>query len=340
MAVAGRRAARASGARSRCAGTAGGETAGAFEALNRAGDWAEFTAAVERFAAPSQNFVYADVDGQHRLRDVGRAAAAIRRRRHDAHRWHDRRRRVERHASTPSTLPRLFNPERGYITSSNNQIDRQWPGLITRDWAAPYRATRLQRAARRGERRRSCERPREWQNDVTGLGAGGRAGGGRWRARRWRKARRRTRRRSTCCSSCAPGIGAIDDRPVVTLYHLFEDALWRRTFVDEMGDPLFNRFYEWAGAERPAGLYAILDDPTVAVVRRHRHARPRETRDDIFVLAAADAADRLAAEFVASSMRWADVHARRSSHPLGRRPRRFGWLFNRGPSPLIGDTRP
>ena len=42
---------------------AGGEMAGAFEALNRAGSWSEFTAAVERFAAPSQNFVYADVEG-------------------------------------------------------------------------------------------------------------------------------------------------------------------------------------------------------------------------------------------------------------------------------------
>ena len=41
-------------------------------------------------------------------------------------------------------LPRVFNPEAGYITSSNNEIDRRWPGLITRDWAAPFRATRLQ----------------------------------------------------------------------------------------------------------------------------------------------------------------------------------------------------
>jgi len=40
-----------------------GETAGAFEALNRAGGWDAFTRAIERFAAPSQNFVYADVEG-------------------------------------------------------------------------------------------------------------------------------------------------------------------------------------------------------------------------------------------------------------------------------------
>ena len=66
--------------------------------------------------------------------------------------------------------------------------------------------------------------------------------------------------------------GRVDDRPVVTLYHLFEDILWRRTFFDEMGDPLFSRFYEWAGAERPAGLVCDPRRPDVALVRRHRHA--------------------------------------------------------------------
>ena len=40
-----------------------GETAAAFDALNRAGRWTEFLEAVRRFGAPSQNIVYADVDG-------------------------------------------------------------------------------------------------------------------------------------------------------------------------------------------------------------------------------------------------------------------------------------
>src|SRR4029453_8733099 len=40
-----------------------GETAAAFDALNRAGRWTEFLEAVRRFGAPSQSIVYADVDG-------------------------------------------------------------------------------------------------------------------------------------------------------------------------------------------------------------------------------------------------------------------------------------
>src|SRR5919106_1088320 len=53
----------------------------------------------------------------------------------------------------------------------------------------------------------------------------------------------------------------VDNRPIVSYYQAFEDAVWRRTFVDEMEEPLFNKFYEWAGAEKYAGIYALLDDP-------------------------------------------------------------------------------
>ena len=36
----------------------------------------------------------------------------------------------------PSALPRVFNPPSGLIYSANNEIDRGFSGLITRDWAA------------------------------------------------------------------------------------------------------------------------------------------------------------------------------------------------------------
>jgi len=46
----------------------------------------------------------------------------------------------------PAKLPRAMNPKIGYITSSNNEIDPRWNGLITRDWASPFRAIRLHQA--------------------------------------------------------------------------------------------------------------------------------------------------------------------------------------------------
>lgn len=312
--------------------SAGGEMAGAFEAINRAANWSDFTAAVERFAAPSQNLVYADVEG-----NIGYAMSGLLPQRSSSvgtfpsdgstgeGQWG--------RAIPPSALPRLFNPDRGYITSSNNLVDRQWPGLITRDWTAPYRATRLQRLLA-GSQGVDLQTAAGWQTDVTGLAAAevlSTVDGALAHA---------AARGETAAERVLQQLRAwdrqIDDRPVVTLYHLFEHALWRRTFFDEMGEPLFSQFYEWAGAERPAGLYAILGDPQsrwwddIATLDR------RETRDDVYVLAAADAADGLGGAFTGTS--WADAHRASFNHPLGAAGLPFGWLFNRGPVPMIGDT--
>lgn len=311
----------------------GGETAGAFEALNRASAWGEFTAAVGRFSAPSQNFVYADVEG-----NIGYVMSGVLPIRASGvgtmpsdgttgeGEWGGR--------IDTASLPRLFNPAAGYITSSNNQIDRRWPGLITRDWAAPYRTTRLHEALSSAEQV-DLPRAAAWQNDVTGLGpaavlqgldaaiAAGEKRGAESVAldvlaelRRWDK--------------------QVDGRSVVTLYHLFEDIVWRRTFFDEMGDPLFNRFFEWAGAERPAGLFALLDEPSSRWYDDIGTLDRRETRDDIFVLAAGDAARQFAEEYGGTGA-WSDVHAARFEHVLGSGAAPLGWLFNRGPSPVAGD---
>ncbi len=311
---------------------AAGEMAGPFEALNRAGGWQEFTAAVERFAAPSQNFVYADVDG-----NIGYAMSGTLPMRSSGvgmlpndgasgqGEWNGH---IE-----PSALPRLFNPPSGYITSSNNQIDRAWPGLITRDWALPFRTTRLHQLITEADRV-DITQAAAWQNDVTGLGpaailsgldsalAAARKGGADGEATRTLEQLRAWDKR-------------VDGRPVVTLYHLFEDALWRRTFVDEMGEELFERFFTWAGAERPAGLYSILDQSAARWFDDIGTIERRETREDIFALAAVDAAERFARDY-GGNMAWSDAHAARFDHPLGAAAFPFAWLFNRGPSPLPG----
>ena len=233
-----------------------------------------------------------------------------------------------------SALPRLFNPARGYITSSNNLVDRQWPGLVTRDWAAPYRTTQLHRlidAATGVDGAMAAE----WQNDVTGLASAGvLAGVDSARALA-------NQRKNTAAGNVLAELKAwdrlIDQRGVVTLYHLFEDAVWRRTFADEMGDELFVQFYDWAGAERPSGLYTLLDDPSsrwfddIATIDR------RETRDDIFVLAAEDASIRYASEF-GGRQTWGAAHRAAFTHPMANASFVLGWLFNRGPVSCPGDT--
>jgi penicillin amidase len=309
--------------------------AGALEALNRASDWPSFVAAVERFDMPSQNFVYADVDG-----NIGYAlsGALPLRTSGDGTRpadgwtsdgeWQDR--------IATSSLPRVLNPGSGFVTSANNEIDRSWPDLITRDWAAPFRAMRLtselsqsapmdlDRAALLQTDVRSIAATRVLVGVVDALAA----------------ARRRQEPRPVI--DLLERINAwdriVDGRPVVSLYEAFEHALWRRTFVDEMGEPLFSRFYEWAGADRYAGLYSIISEPRNRWFDDVTTTDRRELRDDMFLLAASDALERLREQYGdESDWAWSQIHVARFEHVLGRAAGPFGWLFNRGPVQMIGD---
>jgi penicillin amidase len=310
-----------------------GETAGAFEALNRAADWTSFLAAVERFSAPSQNIVYADVDGNIGYAMSGTLplrAGGVGAMPNDGGsgegEWSGR--------VLPSMLPRLYNPPRGYITSSNNQIDRQWAGFITRDWAAPHRARRLNEVL---ETTTSVDlqTAAAWQNDVTGLGPNDILGT-LDRAMAAGQQRGAETIALDVLSQLKNWNRRVDDRPVVTLYQLFEHILWRRTFFDEMGDPLFSRFYEWAGAERPSGLFAVIDDPDARWFDDVATLERRETRDDMMLLAAADAGRLMTTQYRDRGS-WGSVHAALFEHPLSRGGWPISAFLNRGPSAMVGD---
>jgi penicillin amidase len=313
----------------------GGDLADAFEALNRAGNWAEFAAAVERFESPSQNVVYADVDG-----NIGYAMSGVLpiRGSGDGTRpvdgWTGEGEWTGR--TDPATLPRAVNPDSGFLFSSNNEIDRSWPGLITRDWAAPFRALRLQDALSRSELF-DMDQAAALQTDVRSLAAD-RVLTGVPDAVAEAKKRQADRGVIDLLERIGAWDRMVDARPVVGMYQAFEHALWHRTFFDELGEPLFNRFYEWAGAERMAGLYALLDDPRSRWFDDIGTIERRETREDIYLLAASDALERLRERYGAEDdWAWSRMHTARFDHPIGSRALPLRWFFSRGPVPIGGD---
>jgi penicillin amidase len=312
----------------------GGDLAGAFEALNRASDWPTFTAAVSAFAAPSMNIVYADVDG-----NVGYAMSG----RLPVRTSGDGTMPADGNGSSAwsgwiesAALPRALNPASGYIASANNDIDRSFSGLITRDWTAPFRASRLRDQLAKAEGV-DLDAMAALQNDRRSVAADAILAGLE-SAIKTGRSRDADIAAAAKLEKLAQWDRLVDARPIVSLYQAFEDALWRRTFVDEMEESLFLKFYEWAGAEEPAGLYSIIDDrqsrwwDDITTVER------RETRDEIFLLAVEDAEILLQNEWGGDSRRgWDQVHAARFNHPLGNVAFPFRWLFNRGPVPIEGD---
>ncbi|HJU45024.1 MAG TPA: penicillin acylase family protein [Vicinamibacterales bacterium] len=311
-----------------------GNLATAFHAMNRATDWASFTAAVTAFSVPSSNLVYADVDGNIGYAMSGRLPV---RGGGDGRMAVDGGTGVAWNGSVDATaLPRLLNPESGFITSSNNLVDRSFQSLITNDWAAPFRATRLRQLLSKAEGV-DLDAMAVMQNDrhsaaadvlLANIDSAITLGRSREEARQW----------ADRLAELKNWDRKVDNRPIVAYFQAFEDAVWRRTFVDEMEEPLFNKFYEWAGAEKYAGIYSLIDDPNNKWWDDILTVEKTESRDDVFLTAAEDAEIYLQNEYGGESSRdWSRIHGARFPHVIGNVAFPLRWLFSRGPVPIDGD---
>jgi penicillin G amidase len=112
-------------------------------ALNRARNWNEFKTALQLFTAPTQNIVYADVQGHIGYHAAG--VVPIRRSGDgsvpydgstDAGEWVD--------YIPTAKLPNVFDPPSGMIVTANQRITgSDYPYHLTYFWAQPYRARRI-----------------------------------------------------------------------------------------------------------------------------------------------------------------------------------------------------
>lgn len=111
--------------------------------LNRARNWDEFRAALRDWDVPSQNFVYADVQGNIGYQTPGNIPI-----------------RAQGDGTLPAPgwtgeyewtgyipfdeLPMVLNPSNHFIATANHQIvPNSYKYLITQDWSVPYRAARI-----------------------------------------------------------------------------------------------------------------------------------------------------------------------------------------------------
>ncbi len=114
--------------------------------LNQAQNWNEFVAGMEKHYTPSENMVYADVDGN--IGWFGGSIAPIRPRAdwsgmlpvpgNGDFEW--------RGVLPGSALPRVYNPPEGYFATANEfnlPADYRYRDMSARTWAEPYRVQRI-----------------------------------------------------------------------------------------------------------------------------------------------------------------------------------------------------
>jgi penicillin amidase len=113
-----------------------------FIKLAKASNWQEFNEALTYFTLPSQNFVYADIDGNIGYSLAGKVPI-----------------RSYKSGLFPVSgfnsknqwlnwlplekMPKIYNPESGYIITANNNIGKNLTYYLSELWEPPYRAMRI-----------------------------------------------------------------------------------------------------------------------------------------------------------------------------------------------------
>jgi penicillin amidase len=112
--------------------------------INLASNWDDFRQALSYWDVPSQNFVYADVDGNIGYQSPGNIPI-----RAPGHQglvpvpgWTGE---YEWQGSIPfNELPSVLNPPTGFVATANNKVvPDDYPYHLAFEWAAPYRAQRI-----------------------------------------------------------------------------------------------------------------------------------------------------------------------------------------------------
>ena len=120
-------------------------TAEAVFDIDRATSWEEFRSAARKFAAPSQNMVYADVDGH-----IGYQAPGLIPIRRPVHRglypapgW-DKRYDWTGEFVPFEALPNVLDPQEGFIATANQApVDSSYPYQLGSSWDYGYRSQRI-----------------------------------------------------------------------------------------------------------------------------------------------------------------------------------------------------
>jgi penicillin amidase len=294
--------------------------------LNRARDWEEFCQAAALWDVPSQNIVYADINGNigyylSGLVPVRKKAAAL----FPVPGW------IAGNGwqgfLEEAKKPLILNPEKGYIVTANNKIvPDDYPYYISCDFDVPFRAERIEELLLK-EEKHTVASLKKIQNDIFSKRAEFFLPFIKGFSPADEKARKAQAMLAGWDGQMAPGKEA-------ALFAVFMNILEREVLADKLGSVYRN--YSSLFYRKQAGLLRIIPDPASTWFDRGG-AGPVGTREEIFTASLDKAYDWLEEKYgPPEKWDWTAIHAVTYPHALGRVPLlRF---FNRGPYPLSGDA--
>ena len=302
---------------------------GAVVGIDRAQNWDEYRAALSKWNAPSQNFVYADVDGNIGYQTPGRIPI---RAKGDGqlpvpgwtgeYDWID---------TIPfDELPRAYNPPEGYIVTANNAVvGPEYKYFLGMDWDRGYRARRIvdlitakdqltadDMAAIQGDNLNlSAQEIVPYLKDLTVEGDA----------------------QLVLDQILTWDFNEQRDSTGASAYQVFWLNLLMNTFADELGNLAPD--YTDGGTTNREAVTQLLAQPDSPWWDDATTSGVIETRDDILKKALAAGASQLIGELGRNpgDWQWGKLHtALFASQALGTSPLSF--MFNRGPYEVDGGT--
>ncbi|MFB5083677.1 penicillin acylase family protein [Symbiobacterium thermophilum] len=294
----------------------------------KARNWEEFREALRSFHVPTQNFVYADVDGTIAYRTGGLVPI---RRSGDGllpvPGWTDE---YEWVGFIPfDQMPEAVNPPEGYIVTANNKvIDDAYPYFLTYSWSQPYRAMRIAEMIEAKLGDLTADDMQAMQVDYANL-----------HARTLLPVLLPAVERAGVTGTAATAVELLKswdmvdsaDQPQPLIFHLWWSELTRMLYEPLMGEELYRRMADKGNVTDMALLAAAEGRPNGWI----------EAAGGLDKLAADSlqaAVDRAVALQGSDPGRWSwgRYHRLQPPHPVGAAAAPLGWLLNPTSYPIGG----
>jgi len=302
----------------------GGQAAECFYLINKAKNWDEFVKGVSLLDSPSQNFVYADIEGNIGYYLNGKIPI---RKNHkgllpvpgetDEYEWIGFLKEEEKPFS-------LNPPEHLIVTANNKIVSDDYPYFLGDEYIAPFRAQRIKELLLE-RKKHSINSFKEIQLDIHSS-----------RAQLFlpliKEATDLSNEAKEAQDILKNWDGKMSEGKGAALFHVFLQILEENTFKDELGEsfPLFQE----ATDKKWARLLKIIDNPQ-SLWFDDTNTPEIETREDMLNLSLSQAYEWLKEKSGSpEKWDWAKMHAIHFQHPLGQ-----VWLLkflNRGPYPIKG----
>ncbi len=291
--------------------------------IDRAQNWDELRAALRFWDVPSQNFVYADVDGNIGYQMPGNVPI-----------------RAKGDGSLPvpgwsgeyewngyipfDELPSVFNPKTHVIATANNAVvPLTYQYHLSSDWAAPYRAQRIMDLLRAKDKL-SVNDFKEIQGDVYSIPLA-----------QVQKYILTINPEGFLQQRAMQHVRSWDGRLTVdtvggTIVEVTYQKMFSNLFANKMSKEMFAAYQAQDNTARLAVL-ALLQQPD-SEWWDISSTPNKETRDDILKVSYDQATDWLGSQFgdAPEEWRWGRLHTATFAHPLGS-VQPLDRLFNAGP---------